>query len=294
MKPAPFEYYAPETLDEALVLMNQHGGEAKALAGGQSLIPVMNFRLSQPAVLIDLNKIESLQQMNVKNGRLQIGAMRRHAQLEQSQTLADRAPLMHETIPYIAHPQIRNRGTIGGSIAHADPAGELPVVCMTLGAQFLLQRLGEQRWVSADDFFIGLFETALAEDELITAIELPEQAANGGYAFQELARRHGDYAQAGVAVTLALDNNGRIQDPRLVFLNVGERPMVARQAMAMLTGERPGNDMVESAVQTAIRHEIDPVTDIHASADYKRHLAGVLAKRAIKQAAQRAVQRSKA
>lgn len=293
MKPAPFEYFAPDTLDEALSLMNQYGDEAKALAGGQSLVPVMNFRLSQPTILIDLNNVPQLQATQFDDQeRMVIGAMQRHAQLEQSSQLAAHAPLMHETMPFIAHPQIRNRGTIGGSIAHADPAGELPVICVALDGWFLLAQEGGERWVKADDFFKGLFETELQPNELITAVKLPKQPPNYGYAFHELARRHGDYAQAGVAVSLSVGENGRIQNPRLVFLNVGERPMVARQAMTQLEGQVLDDDLLETAVQTATTQEIDPTTDVHATAAYKQHLAGVLAKRALKQAVQRATNRS--
>lgn len=293
MKPAPFEYFAPASLTSALAHLNQHGFDAKLLAGGQSLIPVMNFRLSQPAILIDINNVPELGGIDLlEDGQLLIKAMSRHAQLEHSDLVAQHAPLLHHTMPHIAHPQIRNRGTLGGSLAHADPAGELPVICVTLEANFLLEREGQQRWVTADDFFIGLFETALEPEEMITAVKFPKRSANNGFGFHELARRHGDYAQAGVAVSLEVAENGRIQNSRLVFLNVGERPMVAKQAMGVLNGQIWSDELVETAVQTATQHEIDPSTDVHATAAYKRHLAGVLAKRAINQAVQQAQQRS--
>lgn len=293
MKPAPFDYFAPSTLDEALALLQQHGDEAKLLAGGQSLIPVMNFRLSQPAILIDLNNIEALSGMeDGEDGRLHIHAMTRHAQLERSDRLAQSAPLMHEAMPYIAHPQIRNRGTLGGSLAHADPAGELPVICVALEARFKLQKADGERWVTADDFFIGLFETALEPDEMMTAVAIPPPPPNRGYGFHELARRHGDYAQAGAAALVSLGDDGRLQSGKLVFLNVGERPMVASEGMDMLIGEHWTDEGVETAVRHAIQNEIDPTTDVHATADYKRHLAGVMAKRALHQAYQRAQQRS--
>ncbi len=293
MKPAPFEYFAPTTLDEALSLMNQHGFDAKLLAGGQSLIPVMNFRLSQPAILIDINNIPELSGISLTAvNQLSIKAMSRHAHVEKSDLVANHAPLMFETMPYIAHPQIRNRGTIGGSIAHADPAGELPVICVTLGAQFLLKREGNERWVSADDFFIGLFETALEPEEIICEIQIPTMPLNSGYGFQELARRHGDYAQAGAAAFIQLDSTGVCKEAKLVFLNVGERPMVATEGAKALIGNNLSDDVIETAVSTATQNEIDPTTDVHATANYKRHLAGVLAKRALKQAFQNAQQRS--
>ena len=289
MKPAPFEYFAPTTLNEALTLMNQHGFDAKLLAGGQSLIPVMNFRLSQPSILIDINGISELSgiQPTAENG-LNIKAMSRHVHLEKSDLIAQHAPLMFQTMPYIAHPQIRNRGTIGGSIAHADPAGELPVICVTLNAQFLLKREGGERWVSADEFFIGLFEIDLEPEEIVCEIKLPPKPANSGYGFHELARRHGDYAQAGAAAFVQVDANGVCQSAKLVFLNVGERPMVAHEGAQQLIGQQLNDEVVETAVSHATQNEIDPTTDVHATAKYKRHLAGVLAKRALKQAVQQA------
>ncbi|MEM7334861.1 MAG: xanthine dehydrogenase family protein subunit M [Chloroflexota bacterium] len=293
MKPAPFEYFAPPTLDEALSLMKQHGFDAKVLAGGQSLIPVMNFRLSQPTILIDINHIPDLNGISTTdvNG-LSIKAMSRHAHAEKSDLVAQHAPLMFETMPYIAHPQIRNRGTIGGSIAHADPAGELPVICVTLDAKFLLKREGSERWVTANDFFIGLFETALNPEEIICEIEIPPLPPNSGYGFHELARRHGDYAQAGASAFIQLDEAGRCKDAKLVFLNVGERPMVADEGAKLLIGQFLDEAVVGTAVHTAIQNEIDPTSDVHATAKYKRHLAGVLAKRALNQAIKRAQTRS--
>lgn len=293
MKPAPFDYYAPRSKEEALSLLTEHGFDGKILAGGQSLIPVMNFRLSQPAVLIDLNTLPNMGNLQpTHDGGLLIGAMTRHAALENSTLLAQHAPLMHQAMPYIAHPQIRNRGTIGGSIAHADPAGELPVICVALDAQFRLEKAGGDRWVTADSFFIGLFETELAPEEMITEVKLPPMPSKTGYAFQELARRHGDYAQAGVAAVVTVDDNGRCQNARLVFLNVGERPMIARQAPDILSGEKWSEALVETAVATAVENEIEPSTDVHATAAYKRHLAGVLARRALHQAYQNAQERS--
>ncbi|MBK8430433.1 MAG: xanthine dehydrogenase family protein subunit M [Chloroflexi bacterium] len=286
MKPAPFEYAAPETLAEALALLHQQGGDSKVLAGGQSLIPVMNFRLAQPTFLIDVNRLGELAYVREQNGRLQIGALTRHTQIEHHPLIAQHAPLVHEAMPHVAHPQIRNRGTIGGSLAHADPAAELPVLAVALGGRFLLQSQRGQRWVSASDFFTGLFETALAEDELLTAVELPIAQPNRGYAFVEMARRHGDYALAGVAAWVELDAQQICRSAQLVYLNAGAIPLNAPRAAELLVGQPITAASMAAAAHTA-QQEIDPVGDIHASADYKRHLAAVLTQRALQAAASR-------
>jgi carbon-monoxide dehydrogenase medium subunit len=289
MKPAPFEYIAPQSLDEALVVMDRHGFEAKLLAGGQSLIPVMNFRLAQPGILVDLNVLPELGQVQQNEaGGLRLGAMMRHSQLEHSPIIADHAPLVHETMPFIAHPQIRNRGTIGGSLAHADPAAELPVIMVALEARFHLQKLGGERWISAEDFFQSLFSTALEPEEIIVEIAVPPLAPRTGYAFMEMARRHGDYAQAGVAALVTLDGSGVCRQARLVYLNVGEIPMVAYQAAAILVGEKPSPGLLDEVARRAAQDEIDPTDDIHGTAVYKRHLAHILGKRALQKAVTRA------
>lgn len=289
MKPAPFKYIAPSTLNEALDTMNGYGYEAKLLAGGQSLIPVMNFRLAYPSVIVDLNRLDGLSYLHpTEAGELRIGAMVRHSQLEHSATIAHYAPLVYETMPHIAHPQIRNRGTLGGSLAHADPAAELPVVMVALQARFRLQKASGDRWVNADDFYQALFTTALEPDEILVEIAIPPLPRHIGYAFLELARRHGDYAQAGVAAVVRLDENGICSQARLVYLNVGEVPMVAEEAIGMLVGHVPSADLIAAVAHSAAQNEIDPTGDIHATADYKRHLAFVLGKRAIERAVARA------
>lgn len=289
MKPAPFVYVAPDSLDAALAEVAEHGFEAKLLAGGQSLVPVMNFRLAQPSRLVDLNGLAELGGVEqTADGGLRLGAMVRQRRLERDPLIATAAPLLHETMPHVAHPQIRNRGTLGGSLAHADPAGELPVITVALEARFRLQRQGSDRWVEAADFFTGLFATSLEPEEILTEILLPPLPPHTGYAFLEVARRHGDYAQAGVAVLLTLAENGVCKRARLVYLNVGEVPMVARQAADLLIGETPSEALFATAADLAAREEIEPVSDIHASADYKRHLARVLTVRALRQAVERA------
>ncbi len=293
MKPAPFEYIAPQSLDEALDALQRHGYEGKLLAGGQSLLPVMNYRLAQPAVIIDLNPISELAAINAgRDSNIRVGAMVRQSQLEFSQVIAEKAPLVSEAVPYIAHSQIRNRGTIGGSLAHADPAAELPVIMVALGARFHLQRRGSQRWVAAEDFYKSLFVTALGTDEMLVEIEIPPILANSGFAFAEFARRRGDYAQVGVAATLNVDGNGFCHHARLVFLNVGEIPMVAAKAVKLLVGEKLTPDLLADAAEVASQQEIDPVGDIHASSAYKRHLASVLGRRTLQKAFQRAISRT--
>ncbi len=291
MKPAPFDYIAPTTLEEALTLMNEHGFDAKLLAGGQSLLPAMNFRLAQPSVLVDLNKVSSLGKLHADEVHgLRVGAMVRHSEVERSSLVQELAPLVHEAVPHIAHPQIRNRGTIGGSIAHADPASELPVVMVALQAGFRLRSLDGERWVNAREFFEALFTTALEPGEILLEVALPPKPANAGYAFLEIARRHGDYGQAGAAAVVTLDDNGAFHDVHLVYLNAGDTPMVAQQAARMLIGEKPDTQGIEEAAFFASQNEIEPTSDIHDTADFKRHLAFVLGKRSLTLAVARAAE----
>jgi carbon-monoxide dehydrogenase medium subunit len=289
MKPAPFAYFAPASLDEALALLAEHGYDAKLLAGGQSLIPTMNFRLSQPAVLIDLNRVAELAYLQADSaGGLRIGAMTRQRTLERSALVAERAPLLHATMPHIAHVQIRNRGTLGGSLAHADPAAELPAVAVALDALLHVRNQHGVRTVSAADFYVGLFTTDLAPDELLAEIVLPPLPARSGWAFHEIARRAGDYAMCGCAATVTLDENGRCSDARLVYLSVGDGPVQAQQAMNSLIGEVLTTQRIADAAQLAGQKDIDPTADIHASVAYRRHLAAVLARRALTDANARA------
>lgn len=289
MKPAPFEYIAPTSLDEALNALQDHGYDGKLLAGGQSLIPVMNFRLAQPTVIIDLNGVTELDALNEDvNGGVRVGAMVRHSRLEHSETIAQAVPLISEVMPNIAHPQIRNRGTIGGSLAHADPAAELPMIMVTLEAKFRLQRRGGERWVKAVDFYESLFMTALEPEEILVEIAIRPHPAKSGYAFTEFSRRHGDYALVGAAAVVTIDESGICRDARLVFLSVGDIPMVAVKAAEMMVGERVTPDLIASAAELASRQEIDPMGDIHGTVDYKRHLAAVLGRRTLQQAVSRA------
>lgn len=287
MKPAAFEYHRPESVGEALHLLADIGDEGKILAGGQSLIPVMNFRLAQPAVLIDVNRLTELDHVSEEaDGTLRLGAMVRQARLEREAAVARRSPLLAEAIPHVAHPQIRNRGTVGGSLAHADPAAELPAVMVALDARFRLARAGGERWVAAGDFYRGLFTTALEADEMLVEVEIPPRPGDAGACFLETSRRHGDYAMAGVAVRTTVDGDGRLGQSRLVFLSVGDVPVEV--AAGQVTAGEPPSEELFASVARAAAAELDTVADIHASAEYRRHLAEVLARRALAKAAQRA------
>jgi carbon-monoxide dehydrogenase medium subunit len=284
VKPPAFEYYRPAGLDEALALLAEHPG-AKPLAGGQSLIPAMNFRLAAPAVLVDLNGLGELSGItSLEGGGVRLGAMTRHHAIETNELVRERAPLLAETMPFIAHPQIRNRGTVGGSLAHADPAAELPAVMVALEATMVIRGPGGERRVSAEQFFTGLFATALVPGELLVAVELPSMPARSGWAFEEMARRHGDYALVGVTVLLALDDVGQCARARIALLSVGEGPVLATRAMATLSGLALDEDTIREASELAGRDDIDPPSDIHASAAYRRQLARVLTRRALTRA----------
>lgn len=289
MKPAPFDYKAPGSLDEALELLAEHGDEAKLLAGGQSLVPMMNFRLAQPSLLIDCNGLRELDFIRRgADGDLRIGAMTRQRQLEREPLVERHAPLLFETIPFVAHPQIRNRGTVGGSLAHADPASELPVIALARRARLRLVRSAGERWLEARDFFVGLLATALEPDEMLAEIAVRPMPERTGWAFLEVARRHGDYAQVGVAALLSLAEDGTCSEARLVYLSVGETPMEAPRAAGLLGGQAPSDESFAAAADMAAQHEIDPAADIHATRAYKQHLARVLTVRALRRAAQRA------
>jgi len=280
VKPAPFEYFRPDTVDEALALLGEHGWDAKLLAGGQSLVPAMNFRLAAPGVLIDLNRIPGLDAIRVEGGGLRIGTMVRQHAAERSEDVRRLAPLLAEALPFVAHPQIRNRGTVGGSVAHADPAAELPAVMLALGARMHVVGPNGWRALAADEFFTGLFATALEHDEMLAEIEIPALAPRTGSAFMEVSRRHGDFGLAGLAMSVALDDGGCCADARIALLGVGEGPVLARAAADALRGHSPSADAFAAAADAA-RAEVDPPMDIHASSDYRRHLVGVLVSRAL-------------
>lgn len=289
MKPASFAYHRAESVEHALALLGEHGWEAKLLAGGQSLVPAMNFRLAQPAVLVDLNRVPGLDAIaEAEGGGMRMGAMTRQRAAERSAVVAARAPLLAEALPYVAHAQIRNRGTVGGSIAHADPAGEIPAVMLALDARFHLRSPGGTRVVAAAEFFTGLFGTALEPEEMLVEVEVPPAAPGTGWAFDEVSRRHGDYALAGVAAMVETDAEGRCRAARIALLSVGEGPVLAAGAAAALAGQAPTEEAIRAAAHAAAHRDIDPPGDIHASPAYRRQLAEVLVRRVLPRAFERA------
>lgn len=288
MKPAPFEYRAPDSIEQAVELYSQYNGEAKILAGGQSLVPAMNFRVVQPSVLVDLNGVSELSYIHEDGDVLRIGSMARERHLEFDPLIPKRTPLLAEAVHFIAHPQIRNRGTIGGSVVNADPAAELPVLMVALNARLKAKNKSGERWISAPDFFVGMFTTALEPDEILVEIEIPFSSRRTGWSFMEVAPRAGDYAMMGVAVLVTLDDAGKCMQAKLVYLNAGEGPVEAKESEKLLEGEALNDEVIESAAAKASQEEIHPFGNIHASSEFQRHLANVLTKKALKQALQRA------
>lgn len=288
MKPAPFEYHAPDSIEEALTLVHDLGDEAKLLAGGQSLVPAMNFRVVQPTALIDLNRIKELDYVRQDGDCLRIGAMTRERTLEFDPLIAQKFPLLNEAMQYVAHPQIRNRGTIGGSLANADPAAELPVLMLALDARLKVRNAAAERWVEAQDFFSGMFTTDLGTGEMLVEIELPSQPARTGWSFLEVAPRAGDYALMGVAAVVTWNEQGKCQAAKLVYLNAGDGPVNAKGAASLLQNATVSEKLIDEAATLASQQEINPFGNIHASPEFQRHLARVLTKRALQQALERA------
>ncbi len=279
MKAPAFDYARPETLADALALLARHGDGAKIVAGGQSLLPALNLRLQQPGILIDIGRIEALRGIAVADGHVRIGATTRHVDLLRSPELAEHAALIGRAIAHVAHPAIRNRGTIGGNLAQGDPASELPACAVALRATIVVEGQGGERQIAAEDFFLGVYETALAEDEILTAIEIPRAEADTRCSFGELARRAGDYAIAGLAATARLD--GRVvTEFRPVFFSIGSRPTLAAAAADRIVGRAPTPDVVADA-QAALAHDLEPQDDLQASAATRLHLARVLLARAL-------------
>jgi len=287
MKPAPFRYVAAESLAHALELKAQHGDEARFLAGGQSLVPAMNFRLAQPAVVIDLNGLAELDFVRDERGALRIGALTRARTLERDVQVAERLPLVHEAVPHVAHPQIRNRSTLGGNLAHADPASELPAIALAMGARLRAHSTRGERWIDAHNFFRGVFETALGADEMLTEIEWPVAAPRTGTCFLEVARRQGDFALVGVAAVITLAESGACSDARLALCHAAPTPVAAPRAAQALVGQRIGAGHIEAAA-AAVQAEIDPGGSVQASKAFQRHLASVLTRRALRTALGRA------
>jgi CO/xanthine dehydrogenase FAD-binding subunit len=280
VKPPPFEYHDPESVAEALSLIAELGEDAKVLAGGQSLVPLLNFRLARPTALVDLNRIGELDTIAADGGSIRIGAMTRQATLERSREVAARIPLLTECVRWIGHSQIRNRGTVGGSIAHADPAAELPLVLTTLEARFELASARGRRSLRGEELFVTHLTTALAPDELLVAIDVDVPPAGTGWAFEEFARRHGDFALGRAAVLLRLDAGGGVETARIGMLAAADTPLRAHAAEQALVGVTVDEATAEETAELAVA-DVAPTGDIHGGTEYRRGLLRAMVRRAL-------------
>jgi carbon-monoxide dehydrogenase medium subunit len=287
MKPPRFEYAAPHKTDEAVALLSQHGDRAKVLAGGQSLVPLLNFRLARPEVLVDVNRVAELAYVRPLESGVAIGALTRQHTVERADVIRTRLPIVAEACRLIGHLPIRHRGTIGGSLAHADPASELPAVMVALEAEVTATRREGRRTVPAEEFFTGMLTTALAPDELLTEVRVPGLPPRTGGAFIEIARRAGDFALVGIAALVTLDDAGRATRARLALCGAGPTPIRAREAERVLVGERPEGRVLDEAAEK-IAAATDPPSDIHASAAFRKKLARHVGRQAIELAVRRA------
>jgi carbon-monoxide dehydrogenase medium subunit len=286
MKLPQVDYAAPRTVPEAVALLAEYQDEASVLAGGQSLIPLLALRLAHPAVLIDINGIAELSGVSAANGSVAIGAMTREYVAEESETVADAVPLLAAALPLVGHEAIRSRGTIGGSLAHADPAAELPAVARALDAEFVVRGPAGDRVVPAAEWFEGYLTTSRRPDELLIQVRFPAAGRGTGISFQEVARRHGDFAIVGLATSLTL-SGGTITDARLAFAGMSDVPVRAGGAEDLLAGERPSAELFDEAARRAT-DDIDPPADLHGSADYRRKVAAALVRRGLREAADNA------
>ena len=286
MKPAAFDYVLADSVEMAAASLAVAGGDGKIIAGGQSLVPMLNFRLLRPSILIDINRIGGLAFIAESEKAIRVGALTRHYQMETSPVIARHLPVLACAMTHVAHLAIRNRGTIGGSLSHADPAAELPMMAVLLDAELGIVSAAGRRTVAARDFFLDALTVDLADGDIVTEIVLPKLPPQTGWGFEEVARRSGDFALAAVAVTLTV-SDGVIGEARIAMTGVGPTPKRASKAAALLKGKRPEAALIDQ-VKEAVRADASPETDLHASADYRRHLVGVLAGRAIAAAWRRA------
>ncbi|HEX7159944.1 MAG TPA: xanthine dehydrogenase family protein subunit M [Trebonia sp.] len=288
MKLPYVDYEAPETVAEAVGLLAEHQDEASVLAGGQSLIPLLALRLARPALLVDINGLGELSGVSAADGWIAIGAMTREYVAEESQLVADAVPLLAAALPLIGHEAIRSRGTIGGSLAHADPAAELPAVALALGAEFVVRGQSGERVIPAAEWFEGYLATSRRPDEILVEVRFPAAGPDTGAAFQEVARRHGDFAIVGLAASLSFAD-GAISDARLAFSGVADVPVRAADAEEFLAGERPSPEVFEEAARRATAG-LDPPADLHGSAEYRKKIAATLVRRGLQAAADSARQ----
>ena len=289
MKLPQFDYEAPQTVSEAVGLLAEHQDEASVLAGGQSLIPLLALRLAQPALLIDINGVAELSGVSANDGWVAIGAMTREYVAEESGTIADTVPLLAAALPLIGHEAIRSRGTIGGSLAHADPAAELPAVARALDAEFVVRGPSGERVVPAAEWFEGYLTTSRQPDELLTEVRFPAVGQGTGVSFQEVARRHGDFAMVGLATSVTL-TDGAISDARLAFAGVSDVPARATGAEELLVGQKPSAELLDEAARRAAG-DIDPPSDLHGSAEYRKKVAAALVRRGLREAVDNAQER---
>jgi len=289
MKPVSFDYYAPSSVEQALDTLAELGYDGKVLAGGQSLIPAMNFRMARPSALVDLNNVSDLSYIKpTAEGGLAIGTMTRVSTVEHSEEVAKRFPLLIEVIKYIAHPQIRRRGTFGGAIAHADPAGQLPSISMVMNMQALIKGKGEDRWVDAPDLIIGPFMTVIEPHEMLAELVIKPLPPRTGSKYVQVSRQSSGYAQSAVASIVTLDEEDRCKDVNMVLMSVAEVPILSQKAAEILVGNKPTKEAIEAVAEAAVQDEIDPATDLHASADYRRSITRVLVVRSLTEAFERA------
>ncbi len=292
MKPPTFDYIAPKSIDDAVSLLEQHEFDAKLLSGGQSLMPLLNMRLARPELLIDLAHVPDLDYVREERAGLAVGAMTRQRTVELSSLVRERHPLLYDALTYVAHPQNRNQGTVGGSVAHADPAAELPALATLLDAEMTVVGPTGVRKIAAADFFLTYLTTSLEMTEVLTEVHWPLLGARTGYSIQELTRRHGDFALAGVMSTVTLDGSGKIDRARMAIFGVADRALRCPDAEAMVVGEVPSESLFEAAAERAVEVMDEPLSDVHATAEYRRSLAGVLTRRALAEAADKAATRS--
>jgi aerobic carbon-monoxide dehydrogenase medium subunit len=289
MKLPDFKYEAPATVAEATGLLAEHQDEATLLAGGQSLIPLLALRLAHPAVLVDINGLDELSGVSVTDGRVAIGALTREYMAEESETVAAAVPLLAAALPLIGHEAIRNRGTIGGSLAHADPAAELPAVARALDAELVVRSESDERVIPASEWFEGYLTTSRRPDEILVEVRFPVAEPGTGVAFQEVARRHGDFAMVGLAASLTL-TDGTISDARLAFSGVADVPVRAAEAESLLVGQQPSAELFAEAARRAAA-ALDPPADLHGSSDYRKKVAATLVRRGLQAAADNAYER---
>ena len=288
MKPVKFDYYAPTNVSESLDTLAELGYDGKVLAGGQSLIAAMNFRMARPAALVDLNGIPELSYIKpTADGDLAIGTMTRVSDVEHNPEVIKRFPLIPEVAKFIAHPAIRRRGTFGGAIAHADPAGQLPSIAIVMNANVLIRGKNKERWLTAEELIIGPFMTVIEPEEMLAEVVLPTNPAHTGSNYMQVSRQNGGYAQAAVASVVTLDGE-KVKNVRLVLMGVGEMPILSQKAVEILVGEKPTPETIKAVAEACTGSEIDPATDLHATADYRRTLIRTLVARSLAESAARA------